>query len=139
MKRVFLDINIILDIFTKRQPHYAASASIYSHIEQGTFTGLLSVLSLGTIHYIIDGHASAKHALRAIQILRDVLELVDAPVRVANLAIDSGWRDFEDALQYYSAVHGKADCIITRNPRDFSKSKLPIFTPEEFLEIQKDS
>ena len=64
---------------------------------------------------------------------------MDAPTSVANLAIDSGWGDFEDALQYYSAVHGRANCIVTRNPRDFSKSEIPIFTPEEFLALQEES
>ncbi|MBT3278085.1 MAG: PIN domain-containing protein [Phycisphaerales bacterium] len=139
MNRIFLDINVILDIFAQRDPHYAASAEIYSQIEHGELTGLFSVLSLGTTHYILQGHASPKKALRAIQILRSVVELVDAPTSVANLAIDSGWGDFEDALQYYSAVHGRANCIVTRNPRDFSKSEIPIFTPEEFLALQEES
>jgi hypothetical protein len=49
-------------------------------------------------------------------------------------ALDSKFTDFEDALQYFSAVNSnKIDAIITRNIKDFKKSALPVFTPNEFL------
>ncbi|OVE82470.1 hypothetical protein BVY04_00880 [bacterium M21] len=136
MQRLFLDINVILDILTRRQPHYEASAKVYREIEEGTSTGLFSVLSLGTVFYILSNHCDKTKAIELLKLLRDILQLVDAPTSTANLALDSGWSDFEDALQYFSAVHGKADCIITRNPRDFKQSKLPVYTPEEYLQLQ---
>ena len=134
VKRLFLDINVILDILTGRKPFYVASSRVYRLIENGDFTGQISILSLGTLYYILSAECDRIKALELVKVLRDILEIVEAPVKIANLAIDAGWKDFEDALQYFSAVHGHADCIITRNPNDFKKSKLPILTPEEFLE-----
>jgi predicted nucleic acid-binding protein len=134
VNRLFFDINVILDILTGRKPHYAASSRVYRMVEENRFTGLISILSLSTIHYILQTSCTHSEAVRLIKLLRDILEIVDAPVQTANLAMDSEWCDFEDALQYFAAVHGRADCIITRNPSDFRKSKLPIYTPEEFLE-----
>lgn len=134
MKRLFLDINVILDILTDRKPFCAASSKVYNLIEEGQYSGQFSIFSLGTIYCILTSECDKAKALELVKILRDILEIVEAPVKIANLAIDSDWKDFEDALQYFSAVHGHADCIITRNPNDFKKSKLQIFTPEEFLE-----
>lgn len=139
MSRLFFDINVILDILTNREPYCFASSKLYQHVEEGEHTGLLSVLSLGTIYYLLEDQLGASKAIELVKILRDVLEFVEAPTKTANLAIDAGWRDFEDALQYFSALHGKADCVITRNPRNFKKSELPVFTPEEFLELEESN
>ena len=49
--------------------------------------------------------------------------------------LSSEWKDYEDATQYKTAILAEADCIITRNKKDFSKSSLPIYTVSEFLEI----
>ncbi len=135
LQRLFFDINVILDILTARAPHYAASSRVYRMVEENRFTGLISILSLSTIHYILMSNCTHSEAVGLVRLLRDILEIVDAPAQTANLAMDSEWPDFEDALQYFAAVHGRADCIITRNPADFRKSKLPVYTPEEFLEL----
>jgi predicted nucleic acid-binding protein len=137
LQRLFFDINVILDILTAREPHYAAWARVYRMVEENIFTGLISILSLSTIHYILMGNCTHSEAVRLVRLLRDILEIVDAPAQTANLAMDSEWPDFEDALPYFAAVHGQADCIITRNPSDFRKSKLPVYTPEEFLELRE--
>ena len=48
-------------------------------------------------------------------------------------AIMAKMPDFEDAIQFFSALSIDADCIITRNVKDFPADILPVFTPEAFL------
>ena len=40
--------------------------------------------------------------------------------------LNSGWRDYEDATQHRSAIDEQADCIVTRNKKDFKASTLPV-------------
>jgi predicted nucleic acid-binding protein len=54
-------------------------------------------------------------------------------VKVIDLSLDSDFKDFEDAVQCCSAVNAKADCLITRNKREYAIDILPILTPEEFF------
>ncbi len=53
---------------------------------------------------------------------------------IANAAA-MRWDDFEDAVQAATAERLHADCIITRNTRDFKKSKVAAYTPSEFLTL----
>ena len=53
-------------------------------------------------------------------------------MKVIDLSLDSDFKDFEDAVQCCSAVNAKADCLITRNKREYTIDILPILTPEEF-------
>jgi predicted nucleic acid-binding protein len=57
--------------------------------------------------------------------------------KVIDLSLASDFRDFEDAVQYYSAVSAKADCLITRNKTNYVTDDLSIMTPEEFFAASK--
>ncbi len=57
--------------------------------------------------------------------------------RIVDDSLASQFKDFEDAMQYYTALKSKADIIITRNGKDFSASNIPVMTAEEFLEIEQ--
>jgi len=76
-------------------------------------------------------HHNALEALEKIS--HDVTSL---PVNetIIKQALNSGFRDFEDAVQYYCALQiSKCEVIITRNPKDFESSNLPVTTPQRFL------
>jgi hypothetical protein len=73
--------------------------------------------------------------LRTFKVLVNVLPLDD---KITDLALNSEFRDFEDAIQYYTAIENDQDIIITRNPQDFKESKIPVMTAGEFIKsIQK--
>jgi predicted nucleic acid-binding protein len=74
----------------------------------------------------------AKEILRRFKILTEVLSLDD---KIIDLALnDNGFSDFEDAIQYYSALENGQDIIITRNLKDFKSSKIPVLTATEYLQ-----
>ncbi len=52
---------------------------------------------------------------------------------VVDKAIHADFRDFEDSMQYFSALATKCDMIITRNEKDFKNSLLPVMDASHFL------
>ncbi|MFZ2654986.1 MAG: PIN domain-containing protein [Victivallales bacterium] len=133
--KIFVDTNVLLDVFQERKPQYGASVSVWDMAERGQLSGFVSVISFNNIYYIISRFRDKKHAGRAIKLLRGTFSPVSLDEQILNQAIDSKMNDFEDAIQFFSAVHSASDFIITRNSKDFPKSSIPVLTPEEFLAI----
>ena len=67
--------------------------------------------------------------------LQELVEILPTDDDIISLAIHSEFTDFEDAVQYYTALNGKSAIIITRNPKNYQKSEIPVYTPTEFLQI----
>jgi hypothetical protein len=74
--------------------------------------------------------AEARKTLIKFKVLVSVAPMDD---KVLELALVSDFKDFEDAIQYHSALENKVDIIITRNKKDFKNSKLPIMSAREYL------
>ena len=138
MKRVFLDTNIILDIFLQRDPFYADAAAIWLKIESNELEGLVSLQSLGTIFYLLRKRMDTQTARKALQTMCRVVKIADSSAQAGRMALQSSQPDFEDALQYAIAVLAKVECLITRNSSDFPKrGKVSVLAPEEFLRKQQ--
>ena len=75
-----------------------------------------------------------RNILRTFKVLVNVLPLDD---KITDLALNSEFRDFEDALQYYTAIENDQDLIITRNQQDFKQSKKPVMTAGEIIKSIK--
>ncbi|UCS91948.1 PIN domain-containing protein [Echinicola marina] len=134
MKSLLIDTNIIIDLLAKRDEFYSEAAQLFSLADKKEIKLKISSLSFANTNYILTRLKSAKEAreiLRKFKVLVDILNLDD---RIIELAIsDEKFPDFEDGLQYYSAIENPVDIIITRNKKDFKKSKLPVLTAKEFL------
>lgn len=133
MKIVLCDINLILDIFLRREPFYDPAARLFSVIEEKRIRGYLSALSFPTLFYILAKELKRQKAMQVLEKLRIVFHVAAVDEKVIDLSLASGFKDFEDAVQYYSAMQVKADCLVTRNKTDYRTDPLPILTPEEFL------
>lgn len=131
--KVFLDTNILLDVLTKRKLHYEWSALVWTLAETGKIKGLVSVLSCTNIFYIVRKLKNRKTALGALKHIKNIFGMVTCNGHIISQAIDSGFKDFEDAVQYYSAIQADADCIISRNPGHFPDTVMPVLTPSEFI------
>ena len=130
---VFLDTNILLDVLVRREPVYAASAEVWTLAETGRIAGFVSALSFPNVFYILRRATNRRAADKAVSILRDVFRPVDLDQQILNQAIDADMKDFEDAIQFFSAIRARAACLITRNPKHFPAGDIPIQTPAEFL------
>ena len=129
----FLDTNVCLDLISRRSPwHTAAEKLISTHIIKSIPVGV-SVISIPTIAYLLDKHyktIKTKDTLRQMMLL---IDLLDVNKKITETAIFSSWADIEDAIQYGCAIYHRANCIVTRNKKDFKKSNIPVFTPDEWL------
>lgn len=133
MKAVLCDINFILDIFLERGPFYAPAARIFAMIEAKHLKGYLCANSFPTLFYILAKELKRDKAMKVLEKVRIVFRVAAVDEKVIDLSLASDFKDFEDAVQCYSAVNAKVDCLITRNKSDFATDILPILTPEEFL------
>ena len=135
-KNIFVDTNVLLDVLTNREPYYLASAQIWNLCEQGTLKGHISVISFNNIYYIARKLHDKKTAQQMMALLQGVFHPVALDAQVISQAVGSnmsGGSDFEDAIQFHSAVRAKANFLITRNISHFPKSAIPVITPKEFL------
>lgn len=135
MKAVFCDINFILDIFLKREPFYYSASKLFKKIEDKKLKGCLCALSFPTLFYLLSKELSREKAIKTLEKIRIVFSGATVDQKVIDLSLASDFKDFEDAVQYYSAVQVKADCLITRNKDDYIDNKIPTLTPEEFLAL----
>lgn len=133
--KVLFDTNVILDVLLQREPHVAASANLLSRAETGEVLCVLCATTVTTLYYLV---AKAIGSARATAHLRDLLALCEvAPVQrpVLEKALDAGFGDFEDAVLHEAARQAATDAIVTRNAQHFKKSALPVFTPEELIQV----
>ncbi len=135
MRRVLVDFNVILDVLLNRRPHVEASSAVWSAIEEGRVDGLLAAHALTTIHYLGAreyGKNMARETTDGILSVFGVATVDEGVVQAANAL---GWSDFEDAVTAASAQRAKCAAIITRNPKDFKGSPVPVLTPIEAAAI----
>jgi predicted nucleic acid-binding protein len=137
MNNLFLDTNIILDLLAFRMPFYTEAAILFSLADKKKIKLSISSLCLANTHYILSKQnpdMEVRKVLRNFKVLVNVLPLDD---KITDLALNSEFRDFEDAVQYYTAIVNDQDLIITRNKSDFRQSKIPVMTAGEFIKSIK--
>jgi predicted nucleic acid-binding protein len=137
LKKIFLDTDVILDISIEREMDIKDSVKISNLVENGLYNGYTSSIIFTNTYYIqrkLIGHSVAINFLKNLRVLLTVLNVDDL---IIKKALDSEFNDFEDAVQYYTAVENKMDCIVTRNVADYKKSSIPVYTPTELLKISE--
>lgn len=130
---VFVDTNVLLDVLARREPFFADSAEIWTLAETGAIVGHIAALSLPNLFYLLRRAKGPGAARGAARLLRDIFTLVPLDGQIANQALDADIADFEDAIQFFSALRADADVIVTRNPKDFPTTDIALQTPTEFL------
>lgn len=134
MKYYFLDTNVVLDFLARREPFAGVALEIFRAGLEGRATLYVASLSFATVHYVMRKHTSTPVALSLVAELATKVTVVTVNAAVVERATTGFIADFEDGLQYFSALSVPAlDAIVTRNVRDFKKSTLLVFTPEQAI------
>jgi predicted nucleic acid-binding protein len=126
---------VILDISIKREMDIKESVKIINFVEKGFYDGYTSSVIFANTYYVqrkFIGHEMSINFLKNLRLLLTVLNVND---QIIQKALESEFKDFEDGIQYYTAIENDMDCIITRNVNDYKLSKIPIYTPIEMLKI----
>ncbi len=134
MNRLLIDTNIVIDLLSKRAKFYDGAADLFSRADKKELTLTISSLTFANTNYILTKLKSAKEAREILRKFKVLVELLALDDKITELALsDDNFPDFEDGLQYYSAIENQIDVIITRNKKDFKNSKIPVLTANEFL------
>ncbi len=131
--KLLIDANILLDVLQNREPFVKDSSVIWKLCETEKAKGYVSVLTFANLVYIMRKEMSPKKIGETLHALSLIFEFVDFNASDLSRAAELNWDDFEDAVQSITAERVHADCVITRNVRDFAKSKVTAFTPSELI------
>ncbi len=133
MIKLFVDSDIILDLLAEREPHYIHAARLFTLIDQNKIVAYTSPLIFANLHYLLKKQTTNLAALKSLRKLKTFINILPIDERVIEQSLNSEFNDFEDAIQYFTAVNNGITLIITRNKTDFKRSKIDVLTAEEFL------
>lgn len=131
--KVFLDTNIVIDYLSNREPFGDKARRIFLLVEEQDVELCVAALSFTTIYYVLRKQCRHGELLDLLEKLCFVVSVVSTDNNIIANAIKSEFTDFEDAVQYYTALSAEVDYIVTRNTKDYVVSEIPVFTPDEFL------
>ena len=135
MHRIFVDSDIILDVLAKRDKFYPHAAKLFTLLDKGEVSGFTSPIVFANIHYILRKEKSKEYALQSLRKLKSLISILPIDDKIIELALDSTFNDFEDAVQYHTAKSFEINFIITRNKKHYKQSKISVCTAEEYLKI----
>lgn len=133
MDKVFVDTNIVIDLLTKRREFYKPASKLFTLSDNKKIKLAISSLTFANVYYLLSkelNSSSAKEVLRKFKLLVKILPMDD---KIIDLSLNSNFKDFEDAIQYFTAIENKYEIIVTRNLKDFKQSKIPVMTAEDYL------
>lgn len=136
--RILIDTNILLDVLTQRQLYFADSAKVWTLVHSGLIDGYLSAISVNNLYYIVRKLRDRKVAEAFVDDILKDFEIASLTKSILKQARTISGKDFEDSIQYFSAIQEGCEVLITRNKKDFPTLGLQVLTPREFLEkLQK--
>jgi len=140
MTHIFVDTDIILDIITGRQPFSIEASRLFTLIEEEALAAYASSLSFSNLYYVLRKYASHQKVVARLDEVSDLLKILNVDESIVKTALRSRFKDFEDAIQCYSAQgNSLIDVIITRNIKDYKPSELPVMTPGTFMKTYHHS
>lgn len=133
-KLIFVDSDVILDVLEKREPFYSYSAQILTLGDEKKIKLVTTSLVFSNVYYLLRKHLGIDKAKESLRKLRVIVDVISVNAKEVDLALNSEMSDFEDALQYFTALNSRIGFIITRNVRDYKNPKLIVQTPQEYIE-----
>ena len=136
--RALIDTNVIIDALQSRKGFKEDADFVM--LQSYEYEGFLAATCVTDIYYIqrrfYHDQEKAKNNLTKIFKLYDIIDITESD---CQNALRSDIPDYEDAVLVESASRNNIDCIVTRDTKDFKNSRIPVYTPVEFLEILKKS
>ena len=133
-KVLFVDSDVILDVLEQRKEFYEYSALILSLGDEKKVKLVTTSLVFANVYYLLRKHLGIEKAKESLRKLRIIIDVISVNAKEVDLALNSELSDFEDALQYFTALDNKIEFIITRNIRDYKNPKLIVQTPQQYIE-----
>jgi predicted nucleic acid-binding protein len=133
MEQLFVDTNIVLDLLAQRTEFFQEAQELFTRADLNKVQLTISALTFANTHYILSKHLKLEETRKILNKFKVLVSVAPVDDKIIELALASDFKDFEDAIQYYSALESKAQIIITRNKKDFKYAKIPIMTAKEYI------
>ena len=134
--KIFVDTDVIIDLLVDRQPHSDAASVIFDLADKKKLKICTSSLCFNYVHYIIKKILGDQKAREIIGEILEIVEVLSVSGKDISNAVSSEFKDFEDAIQHSVALAAKGvGTIVTRNTKDYKKSKLAVFNSETFARM----
>lgn len=137
MEKVFVDTDIVLDLLSNREPFYFASANLFSAADKNEIKIYVSSLCFANLNYILSKQFSADQAKKKLLKFKTLVTVLSVTEKVIDLALSSDFKDFEDGIQYFTAIENSIKILLTRNLKDYKSAEIPVMTAEQFLKGKK--
>ena len=136
MKCLFVDANVIIDYLSGREPFSTEAAALFELADNNKIKIFVSAISFNVIYYILRQQLGHRTAIKALNELSTLVTISAVTSSVISNALAMDHADFEDAIQYYTAItNPEIEAIVTRGKKVFKKSELPVFKPSEALRL----
>jgi len=137
MNKVLIDTDVILDFFFDRKPFSEHASKIFSLCELKMIQGFVTPVIYSNVYYLLRQTAKHERVIEKLKLLLTITEVLIIDKEVLVLAMNSKFKDFEDAMQNYAAIKAQTvDTILTRNLKDFRNSEIGVMTPEDYLKTK---
>lgn len=133
MERVFADTDIILDLLSVREPFYTAAANLFSAADRNEIEICVSSLSFSNLHYILSKQYTSSQSRKQLIKFKTLVTVLAVTDKIVELALSSDFRDFEDGMQYFTAIENNVTVLLTRNVKDYKTAEITIMTAGEFI------
>lgn len=136
MVNLLADTNIIIDLLAKREAFFSEAQQLFTLADIKEVKIYISALTFANTYYLLSRHSKPSEARKILIKFKILVGVLPVDDKIVGLALVSDFTDFEDGIQYYTALESNLDVIITRNKRDFKHSKLPVLTAAEYLALR---
>lgn len=136
MEKVFVDTDIIIDLLTGREPFGKQAEILFSMADKQEIILCVSPLSFSNVNYILSKQYSAAEARKKILVFKTLVTVLPVNDKIIELALVSDFNDFEEAINYYTAIEGSIQVLLTRNLKDYKTAAIAIMTAEEYYKTK---
>jgi len=134
MDNVLIDSDVILDFFFDREPFAEYATEVFMLCENDKIKGFTTSVIISNVYYLLVKFAKHEIVIEKLKELLRIIDIAEINKEVILEALNSNFKDFEDAMQNYAAENSNSiDIILTRNVKDYKKSKLAVFSPEMYV------
>lgn len=137
MDRILVDTNIVLDLLAKRTEFIREAQELFTLSDKNEIKLFVSSLTFANTFYILSQKMKLYDARKIVRKFKVLVEVLPMDDKIIDLALESDFKDFEDAIQYHTAIENEISIIITRNLKDFKTSRIPVLTAKNYIETRE--
>ena len=133
MDTLLVDTNIVLDLLAERKEFLIEAQELFTLSDKKEVKLYVSSLTFANTFYILSQKLKLSDARKIVRKFKVLVEVLPMDDKIIDLSLESDFKDFEDAIQYHTAIENDIKIIITRNLKDFKTSKIPVLTTKSYM------